>query len=122
MSAIWSSDCSFTLWQYGIGHSRLILKASSNSSQSLGILFEGVDFVKLTRVFPRLSISRADVAQEREMDDAGVRSVRPLLRLALRHDRGTGLVACSRLTVGTVTEIDGRTPFELHPIHLSIRA
>lgn len=122
MASLWSSDHSFNIWRYTIGHSRLLLKSTHNSGESLGIVFEGVEFVKLTRVLPRLSITQASASQAGEINEAGVRSIRPLLRLALRHDRGIGLVACSRLSVGVAIEGDDRSPFDLHPVHLNINA
>ncbi|MGW7142486.1 hypothetical protein [Streptomyces xanthophaeus] len=102
----WGSDRSFSVWRYGIGHSQLLLASQETAEEGgLGVQFEAVEYMRLVRTFRNLRISTADEQQVHEVEASGVLALpsRPLLVLALHHDNGVGLVACSRLRIGSFT-------------------
>lgn len=90
----WSSDRSFRLWRYGIGHSQLSMRSfGSESADTLEIFFEGVERIELSRAYHggiRVSI------EEREAAEPG-----PVKHLMVSIDGSfaTGVVVCSRVTV-----------------------
>lgn len=59
--------------------------------------------MRLIRTFRNLRITTAGETQLQEVKASGVATPpsRPLLVLALHHDNGVGLIACSRLTIGS---------------------
>ncbi|MFJ3914107.1 hypothetical protein [Streptomyces vinaceus] len=68
----------------------------------LGVHFEAVEYMRLIRTFRNLRITTADEQQMHEVETSGTlaHTLRPLLVLALHHDNGVGLIACSRLRIG----------------------
>lgn len=95
----WHSGRTFRVWRYGIGHSQLLLRAPGGDGQpTLGLLCEGVEFMKLRRDYPQLTLRLAEAAEEAGFPDVGAVPVR-LLHLVLQTPGGAGLVACSRVTV-----------------------
>ncbi|WP_327135430.1 hypothetical protein OG311_37555 [Streptomyces sp. NBC_01343] len=58
--------------------------------------------MRLIRTFRNLRITTADEQQMHEVETSGTlaHTLRPLLVLALHHDNGVGLIACSRLRIG----------------------
>ncbi|MFD7259080.1 hypothetical protein [Streptomyces sp. NPDC059874] len=118
----WGSARTFTVWQYGIGHSQLLLSGRGTGTEpDLGVHFEGVEFMRLIRVFRNLRIATADEHHIREIENSGIPSLRPLLMLALHHDEGVGLVACSRLRIGQ-TPANGKPTWNLTDIQLHASA
>jgi hypothetical protein len=64
----------------------------------MDILFEGVEFLKLRRSYAGLTLTLAGEDFAQEFAEVGLPPIR-LLRLVISSPSGTGLVACSRLTV-----------------------
>lgn len=97
----WSSNRTFSVWRYGIGHSQLLLASPGTGTETgLGVHFEAVEYMRLIRTFRNLRITTADEHQIHEVETSGALTPRPLLVLALHHDNGVGLIACSRLRIG----------------------
>lgn len=95
----WASRRTFRIWRYGVGHSQLLIRSPGNDSErTLDLIFEGVEFLRLRRSYDGLTLSFAGEDSSEEFVDAGLPSIR-LLRLLVSSSSGTGLVACSRLTV-----------------------
>ncbi|MFG2987285.1 hypothetical protein ACGFYQ_39645 [Streptomyces sp. NPDC048258] len=59
--------------------------------------------------------------RETTSEGSGISSLRPLLMLALHHDEGVGLVACSRLRIGQ-TPLNGKPTWDLTDIQLNATA
>ncbi|MFI5766843.1 hypothetical protein ACIA8F_38655 [Streptomyces sp. NPDC051563] len=100
----WSSDRAFSVWRYGVGHSQLLLASQETAADTgVGVQFEGVEYMRLVRTFRNLRVTTADELQWQEVKASGALTAlpRPLLVLALHHDHGVGLVACSRLRIGS---------------------
>ncbi|MFD4137120.1 hypothetical protein [Streptomyces goshikiensis] len=89
------------MWRYGIGHSQLLLASPATGTETgLGVHFEADEYMRLIRTFRNLWITTADEQQIQEVETSGALTPRPLLVLALHHDNGVGLIACSRLRIG----------------------
>ncbi|MFE2140511.1 hypothetical protein ACFXA3_01905 [Streptomyces sp. NPDC059456] len=99
----WASSRTFSVWKYGIGHSQLLLASQETATETgLGVHFEAVEYMRLIRTFKNLRITTADEQHIHEVETSGTlaHALRPLLVLALHHDHGVGLIACSRLRIG----------------------
>ncbi|WP_144119528.1 hypothetical protein [Catellatospora sichuanensis] len=93
----WESGRTFRVWGYGIGHSHLLLRSVGLSGQqTINVLFEAVELMKLRRTYPDLVIRRATDEEEPVFSELAELPVR-LLHLALSSTSTTGFVACSRV-------------------------
>lgn len=95
----WRSGRGFRLWRYGVGHSQLLLRSPGDSGrETLSILFEAVEFMRLRRSYADLVLRLAGKREEVEFEE--IRSLPiPQLYVVLESRSHTGLVACSRVTV-----------------------
>ena len=96
-----SSERTFRVWRYGIGHSQLLLRAVPDkvNSACLDLLFEGVSAMKLATRHESVEIAIASVNETRELlEISGLPDIwaERSLALALRSKKGTGLVLCRR--------------------------
>jgi hypothetical protein len=98
----WRTERSFSLWRYGIGHSRLMLHSRARDGHpGVSIMFDAVELIKLTVHHPELVLREAYEHEAREFRD--VEELRePLLRLALESPGKTGFVACSSVSAREV--------------------
>jgi hypothetical protein len=86
----WSSDSSFRLWRYGVGHSQLSIRTfGGDTGDVIELLFEGVERVELNRQYRGLRVS---------VDHAGTGADRQL-EVLLDSPSGAGSVTCSRVTI-----------------------
>lgn len=115
----WRSGRVFRLWRYGIGHSQLLLRSPGNGeNETLSILFEAVEFMRLRRSYADLVLRLAG-EEEGDWFEAIKSTQMPVLRVVLAGRADTGLVACSRVTVRTVSKVeddswtDGATIFSV---------
>ncbi|OKI53958.1 hypothetical protein AMK17_23185 [Streptomyces sp. CB00072] len=102
MPVLFGSDLTFRVWRYGIGHSQLLLRATSDESESEGvdIHFEGVAAVRLVMRYEALQLHSVDEEEFREVfDSSGVdekwRDSFVIVRLSSRS--GEGYVQCARI-------------------------
>lgn len=100
-SVAFSSERTFRVWRYGVGHSQLLLRAVPDEIDGacLDLLFEGVSAMKMATRYESMEITVASADETREIielsglpDIWGERS----LALALRSRKVTGLVLCKR--------------------------
>ncbi|MEU8098902.1 hypothetical protein [Streptomyces rubiginosohelvolus] len=103
MPVIFESDLTFRVWKYGVGHSQLLLRASSDESgeEGVDILFEGVAAMQLTMRYKELRLHSVDEDEFREVfDSSGVdekwRDSFVIVRLSSRS--GGGYVQCAKIT------------------------
>ncbi|MER7818565.1 hypothetical protein [Streptomyces sp. NPDC096153] len=101
-SVLFSSERTFKVWRYGVGHSQLLLRAAPDAAQMvrLDLLFEGVDAMHLVTRYESLEVHAFDEEEsgripERSGVPARWRSDR--LVLGLRSRSGTGYVQCQKV-------------------------
>jgi len=105
----WRSGRTFRLWRYGVGHSQLLLRSPGDGGRdTLAVLFEAVEFMRLRRSYADLVLRLATEDEEFGFEETTPVPI-PRLRLALESPQGTGLVVCSRVTARKVAnpEDDG---------------
>ncbi|GAA4903794.1 hypothetical protein ACFPM3_29255 [Streptomyces coeruleoprunus] len=93
---LFRSDRTFRVWQYGVGHSQLLLRAGP---EPLELLFEGVHALQLITRYEGIEIRLAEHEEaERMLDYAGLKAPwrERRLPLALHSATGTGFVVCAR--------------------------
>ncbi|MEJ8656949.1 MULTISPECIES: hypothetical protein [Streptomyces] len=102
-SVLFSSERTFKVWRYGVGHSQLLLRAAPEPSQPqrLDLHFEGVEAMQLITRYEALELHTFDEAEsERIFEASGVPSRwRPhRLVLGLRSRSGAGYVQCAKVS------------------------
>lgn len=100
-SVAFSSERTFRVWRYGVGHSQLLLRAVPDevNSACLDLLFEGVSAMKMATRYESIEVTVASADETREiLELSGLSDIRGerSLALALRSRRVTGLVLCKR--------------------------
>lgn len=96
-----TSQRTFTVWRYGVGHSQLLLRAVPDelSSVCLDLLFEGVSAMKTATHYDSLEIALASADESREIIElSGIPDIwaERRIALALRSRKITGLLLCKR--------------------------
>lgn len=98
----WATGRSFSSSTYGAGHSQLMLRSRVGAGlPEVKILFESVELMRLTAVYPDLVLRLATEQEEHEFRELR-EWTRPMLRLTLESPHGTGFVACSRVSAREV--------------------
>ncbi len=127
MPVLFGSDLTFRVWKYGIGHSQLLLRATSDESESEGvdIHFEGVAAMRLVMRYEALQLHSVDEEEFREVfDSSGVdekwRDSFVIVRLSSRS--GEGYVQCARIVAERrhVQSGSGRDPDGLRDLLWSL--
>jgi hypothetical protein len=99
-------DRRFIPWQFGIGHSQLLLRGPGNAgdAEHLSVLFEGVRAVKLRASYHPLQLRQAEpISRERILDFAEVPFQHRRAHLCLTLPvEDSGFVVCARATVLSV--------------------
>jgi hypothetical protein len=98
-SVMFSSERTFRIWRYGVGHSQLRLRAIPDNVEGtcLDLLFEGVRAMKLGTHYESIKIVIANADETREIHElANSIWAGQGFALALRSREGTGLVLCAR--------------------------
>ena len=102
----WRTGRGFRLWRYGVGHSQLLLRSPGGGGrETVGILFEAVEFMNLRRSYADLVLRLAGEGEERGFEAIESLPI-PQLCVVLESPAHIGLVACSRVTVRTVDNPD----------------
>ncbi|MCZ7460525.1 hypothetical protein [Streptomyces sp. WMMC940] len=127
-SVLFASERSFRVWRYGVGHSRLLLRAAPDSAHPLrlDLLFEGVDAVQLVTRYDGLELHAFDDAESgRVFELSGVPSRWRSRRLVigLRSGSGAGYVQCQKVSalLGGTGVIGSDDPSESFDVVWSLR-
>jgi hypothetical protein len=103
----WGSGRTFRLWRYGVGHSQLLLRSPGEHDQeTIAILFEATEFMRLRRTYPDLTLRLAHDDEGAEFEEIRTLPV-PLIHVVLASSNSVGFVACSRVTVRSVASSEG---------------
>ncbi|MFJ6630018.1 hypothetical protein ACIQMR_01250 [Streptomyces sp. NPDC091376] len=128
LSVLFSSERTFKVWRYGVGHSQLLLRADPEPShpKRLDLLFEGVEAMQLVTRYGALELHMFDEAESgRILEMSGVparwRSTR--LVLGLRSRSGAGYVQCQKVSalLGGAAVVGPEEPSESIEVIWSLR-
>lgn len=102
-AVMFTSDRTFRVWRYGIGHSQLLLRAVPDSMDTacLDLLFEGVSAMQLVQQYKSIELCSASEAEAEEI--LGFSGANPpvrelLLPVVLLSASGSGFVLCRSVT------------------------
>lgn len=102
-AVMFTSDRTFRVWRYGVGHSQLLLRAVPDSTDPacLDLLFEGVSAMQLVQQYKSIELCSASEAEAQEIlafsgisPSGGQRH----LPVVLRSTSGSGFVLCRSVT------------------------
>ncbi|TLQ46246.1 hypothetical protein [Streptomyces marianii] len=102
-SVLFTSERSFRVWRYGVGHSQLLLRAAPDSAHPLrlDLLFEGVEAMQLVTRYETLELHTLDEEESErifEMSGVPARPRSDRLVLGLRSRGGAGYVQCQKVS------------------------
>ncbi len=102
-AVMFTSDRTFRVWRYGVGHSQLLLRAVPDSTDTacLDLLFEGVSAMQLVQQYKSIELCSASEVEAEEI--LGFSGAKPpvrelLLPVVLRSTSGSGFVLCRSVT------------------------
>lgn len=102
-AVMFTSDRTFRVWRYGVGHSQLLLRAVPDSTETacLDLLFEGVTAMQLVQQYKSIDLCSASKSEAEEI--LGFSGISPSgrklhLPVVLRSRSGSGFVLCRSVT------------------------